>query len=237
MRQIILDTETTGLEPQQGHRLIEIGCVELLNRRFSGPNFHRYLNPEREVDAKAQEIHGLSTELLADQPRFAEIADELLEYVAGAELVIHNADFDVGFLNAELSRLGRPPITEFCAGVTDTLHLAKELHPGKRNTLDALCERYGVDNSNRTLHGALLDAELLAEVFLAFTRGQESLVIEAVETRRDARSAATMLPARRGRVLQPSPDELAAHAEYLLRLDQASKGGCLWVKLSGAGPA
>ncbi|HXH04115.1 MAG TPA: DNA polymerase III subunit epsilon, partial [Candidatus Competibacteraceae bacterium] len=179
MRQVVLDTETTGLDPAQGHRVIEIGCVELVNRRHSGRHFHHYLQPDREIDAEAIQVHGISNEFLADKPRFADIAAEFLAFVDGAELVIHNAAFDVGFLNHEL-RLYDPahPGLENLCRVLDTLVLARQLHPGQRNTLDALCKRYGVDNSQRTLHGALLDAEILADVYLAMTGGQVALGLE-----------------------------------------------------------
>jgi len=231
MRQIILDTETTGLEAELGHRLIEIGGVELVNRRFTGNNFHRYLNPERESEAGALEVHGLTSEFLRDKPRFAEIAPEFVDYISDAELVIHNSAFDLSFLNRELDLAELKPITEYCAGVVDTLRLAKEMHPGKRNSLDALCERYQIDNSARTLHGALLDAELLAEVYLAMTRGQESLVME-VDT-----GAAATAGAEDGAgkvelfVLRASKEELAQHAQQLEEIDKASKGACLWSKL------
>ncbi|MDR2838209.1 MAG: DNA polymerase III subunit epsilon, partial [Azonexus sp.] len=175
MRQIILDTETTGLDPRQGHRIIEIAALEMTNRRLTGRHLHKYINPEREIDEGAQAVHGISLDFLADKPKFADIADEFLDFINGAELIIHNAPFDLGFLNAELSRLDRVPVETLCNGVTDTLKMARDLHPGKRNSLDALCERYEIDNSSRTLHGALLDTELLAEVFLAMTRGQNSL--------------------------------------------------------------
>jgi DNA polymerase-3 subunit epsilon len=178
MRQIVLDTETTGLDPRSGHRIIEVACIEMENRRFTGRHLHKYVNPEREIDEGAQRVHGISLEFLADKPKFADIADEFLEFINGAELIIHNAPFDIGFLNAELDRLGRVPVGTICNGVIDTLRMAKDLHPGKRNSLDALCERYDIDNSSRTLHGALLDTELLAEVFLAMTRGQNTLMIE-----------------------------------------------------------
>ena len=176
MRRIVLDTETTGLEPAEGHRIIEVACLELTGRRPTGRHFHRYLNPERAVDFAASEVHGLTAEDLADKPRFADIADEFLEFVEGAELLIHNAAFDVAFLDSELDRAGRPKLSALCT-VRDTLEMARELHPGKKNSLDALCERYFVDNSRRTLHGALLDAQLLADVWLAMTRGQETLDI------------------------------------------------------------
>ena len=179
MRHVILDTETTGLEPSEGHRIIEIGCLELVHRRPSGRRFHRYLNPDRPVDAGAVEVHGLDDRFLADKPRFHEVVDEFLDFIRGAELVIHNAPFDVGFLNAELARLGPQwGAVEDYAGVTDTLAQARTLHPGQRNSLDALCKRYQVDNSGRELHGALLDAELLAEVYLAMTGGQGSLGLD-----------------------------------------------------------
>ena len=176
MRQIVLDTETTGLEPEQGHRIIEIGCVEMINRRLTGRTFHHYLNPERDIDPGAQEVHGLSREFLSDKPLFGDVADEFLEFVGDAELVIHNAPFDVGFLDAELTRLARElPAMQVVCPVLDTLVLAREMHPGQRNSLDALCRRYQVDNSQRELHGALLDARILAEVYLAMTGGQAAL--------------------------------------------------------------
>lgn len=178
MRQIFLDTETTGLEHKFGHRIIEIACVEMRNRRLTNRHFHRYLNPDRDIDAGALSVHGISREFLLDKPRFADVAVEFLDFVRGGELVIHNAAFDVGFLNAELALLDMAPVDTVCQGVCDTLRMAKDLHPGKKNNLNALCERYGVDNSHRTLHGALLDAEILAEVYLAMTRGQESLIMD-----------------------------------------------------------
>jgi DNA polymerase-3 subunit epsilon len=177
-RQIVLDTETTGLSAENGDRIIEIGCVELLSRKLTGNNLHFYLNPERDSHEDALKVHGISNEFLRDKPKFADVADEILRYVEGAELIIHNAAFDLGFLDKELERLGRPPLRHFVAEVTDTLAMAKQLYPGKRNSLDALCERLGVDNSGRTLHGALLDAELLADVYISLTRGQEALLIE-----------------------------------------------------------
>lgn len=213
MRRVVLDTETTGLSPEQGHRVIEIGAVELIDRQASGRTFHVYINPEREVDAGALEVHGLSNEFLADKPRFAAIADDFLAFVADAELIIHNAAFDVGFLDAELARLEKGRLEGYCAGVQDTLKQARELHPGQRNNLDALCKRYEVDNSNRAYHGALLDSQLLAEVYLAMTRGQDTLAIEmAAPTPRHAGQAGrpAVLNVRR-----PSEAELAAHAAYL----------------------
>jgi DNA polymerase-3 subunit epsilon len=178
VRQIVLDTETTGLEAKDGHRIIEIGGVELIGRRLTEHRLHRYVNPERAIDTGALAVHGLVSDFLMDKPRFAEVVDELLEYVRDAEVIIHNAPFDLSFLDTELALLGRAPFSEHCASVTDTLRLARDLHPGKRNSLDALCERYGVSNRHRTMHGALLDAGLLAEVYLAMTRGQDSLVID-----------------------------------------------------------
>jgi DNA polymerase-3 subunit epsilon len=230
MRQIILDTETTGLEAELGHRIIEIGAVELVNRRFTGNNFHRYLNPERESEAAALEIHGLTTEFLRDKPKFSEIAREFLDYVSGAQLVIHNSAFDLSFLNRELDLADLKPLAEYCSGVVDTLRMAKDMHPGKKNSLDALCERYQIDHSARTLHGALLDAQLLAEAYLAMTRGQESLVME-VETAA-ASDAGGVHAAGKVElfVLRANKEELAAHAKQLEEIDKASKGACLWNK-------
>jgi DNA polymerase-3 subunit epsilon len=215
MRQIVLDTETTGLDPNQGHRVIEIGCLEILNRRISGATYHVYLNPDREIDAGAVQVHGLTTDFLADKPRFADVAAEFVEFVRDAELIIHNAPFDVGFLNAELARLQDGPVGRYC-GVVDTLRMAKQLHPGQKNNLDALCRRYAVDNSGRAFHGALLDAQLLAEVYLAMTRGQESLGIEVSPPPRSVGVAA----ARRGpvRVIRASASEQAEHLAYLAGL-------------------
>ena len=212
-RQIVLDTETTGLDPKQGHRVIEIGAVEVLNRRITGATYHVYLNPDRDSDPGALQVHGLTREFLADKPRFADIVQAFVEFVRDAEVLIHNAPFDVGFLNAELARVAdAPPLTRYCA-VSDTLKFAKELHPGQKNNLDALCKRYGVDNSGRAFHGALLDAQLLAEVYLAMTRGQETLGIEIAPPPGVAGAAV----ARRGalRVTRADADELARHAEYL----------------------
>jgi DNA polymerase-3 subunit epsilon len=227
VRRIVLDTETTGLDPSEGHRVIEIACVELFDRRPTGRNFHRYLNPEREIDPGAVQVHGLTADFLADKPRFADIADEFIEFVEGAELLIHNAAFDVGFLDAELSLIGRPGIGRICP-VTDTLAMAREMHPGKRNSLDALCERYQVDNSRRSLHGALLDAQLLADVWLAMTRGQDTLDISLVSGHAaDAAGSAPERPARLV-VVRASDEERAAHAALCERIDKESKGRCLW---------
>lgn len=234
MRQIVLDTETTGLEAELGHRIIEIGGVELVNRRFTGNNFHRYLNPERESEAGALEIHGLTTEFLRDKPKFAEIAREFLDYVSGAQLIIHNSAFDLSFLNRELDLSEFKPMTEHCSGIVDTLRMAKEMHPGKKNSLDALCERYQIDNSERTLHGALLDAHLLAEVYLAMTRGQESLVMEVEAGLASDTGPDTALGKVELFVLRASKEELAAHAQQLADIDKASKGACLWSKLQKA---
>ncbi len=230
MRQIVLDTETTGLDPRHGHRIIEVAGIELVNRRLTGRHLHKYVNPERDIDAGAQAVHGITLEFLADKPKFADIADEFLEFVNGAELIIHNAPFDIGFLNAELDRLGRVPVGTVCSGVTDTLKMAKELHPGKRNSLDALCERYAVDNSGRTLHGALLDTELLAEVYLAMTRGQNTLMIEPDETPPVFRGADGQVRQRKPlRVVRASDEELAEHARLLAAIDKESKGACVWL--------
>ena len=237
MKQIVLDTETTGLDPRQGHRIIEVAAIELNGRSVSRRNFHRYVNPEREIDAGAAEVHGLTLERLQDEPKFAEIIPALLEFIKGAELIIHNAPFDVGFLNMELERAGLRPLKEHCPSVVDTLKLAKELHPGKKNNLDALCDRYQVDNSRRTLHGALLDTELLAEVYLAMTRGQDSLLDEGGE-QGDERSATLELGAARPavRVLLPTAEELAAHMQQLEDIAKASNGACLWKNLEGQTP-
>lgn len=227
MRQIILDTETTGLDPNQGHRIIEIAAVEMVNRRLTGVNLHRYVQPDREIDPGAMQVHGISNEFLLDKPRFGDIADEFMEFIQGAELIIHNAPFDVGFLNLELKLAERPPLASLISGVTDTLAMAKGLHPGQRNNLDALCKRYGVDNSARTLHGALVDCELLAAVYLALTRGQESLSIglEAGETG-EPRGARRERPRPLKR--SATPDELNAHAATLAAIHKESKGACLW---------
>ncbi len=232
MRQIILDTETTGLDPALGHRIIEIAGVELVNRRLTGNHFHRYVNPERESEEGALQVHGLTVEFLRDKPKFGEIADEFLDYVSGAELVIHNAPFDLAFLNHELGLLEKKPITDYCPGVVDTLRMAKDLYPGKKNSLDALCERYQIDNSARTLHGALLDAQLLAEAYLAMTRGQESLVMEVEQAPATAAAVAAAASAKLDlAVLPASEEELAAHHKLLADIDEASGGACVWKRL------
>ena len=234
MRQIVLDTETTGLEPELNHRIIEIGCVELVNRRATGRTFHRYLNPERDIDDGALAVHGISRTELDGQPRFAQIVDELVGFISGAELVIHNAAFDVAFLDAEFGRLpGAPRQLAALCQVLDTLALARELHPGQRNSLDALCKRYGIDNSARELHGALLDARILADVYLAMTGGQAAL--ELIESDTAARAAdgsrAPRVPVRTAvplPVLSASAVELAAHEAMLAIITKASGGRCLW---------
>jgi len=228
MRQIFLDTETTGLSPALGHRIIEVAAVEMVNRRLTGNHFHCYLNPGREIDAGAQQVHGISIEFLQDKPKFADVAQEFLDFVQGGELIIHNAPFDVGFLNHELSLMSQAAIDSVCASVIDTLKLAKELHPGQKNNLDALCKRYAVDNSNRTLHGALLDAELLADVYIAMTRGQDSLLIDLNEPAEIKVDASGALPKVALRVVRASEEELAAHAALLADIDKESKGACIW---------
>ena len=229
MRQIVLDTETTGLSPEAGDRIIEIGCVELLNRKLTGNNFHCYLNPDRDIHEDAMKVHGISTEFLSDKPRFENIVDEFLSYVQDAQIIIHNAPFDVGFLNAELQRAGMPVFKEHVNGVLDTLAMAKELYPGKRNSLDALCERLGVSNAARTLHGGLLDAELLADVYINLTRGQNALLMEGDQHNQTGQSTVSIdysqfvLP-----VIQPDADELQAHEEVLSQIDKSSGGKTLW---------
>jgi DNA polymerase-3 subunit epsilon len=227
-RLVVLDTETTGLNPRTGDRVIEIGCVELLNRKLTGNNFHRYINPERDSDEGALAVHGLTTEFLSDKPRFHEIAEELREYIRDAEVIIHNAPFDLGFLNHEFERLGLPSFVDHCTGVIDTLVHAKEMHPGKRNSLDALCDRYGISNAHRKLHGALLDAELLADVYIAMTRGQNSLSME-IEV--EAVGGGALLeagPLGEIIVVPASVDEIAAHEDLLAGLDKGVKGVCVW---------
>lgn len=230
MRQIFLDTETTGLSADNGDRLVEIGLIEMVDRRLTGEHRHWYLNPERSSHPDALRVHGLTDEFLSDKPRFAEIAQELLDFVAGAELVIHNASFDLGFLDAELARLDLPPLVQACAGVCDSLLLAREAFPGKHNSLDALCKRLEVDNSSRTLHGALLDAGLLAQVYIRLTRGQDSLVIEIGDDRQPGALAAGAedLSGYALPVLRASAEELAAHEAVLDGIDKASSGRTVW---------
>lgn len=233
-RQIILDTETTGLEPKEGHRIIEIGCVEMLNRRLTGNNFHQYLQPDRKIDAEAIEVHGITNEFLADKPRFEDIAEDLLAYLSGAELIIHNAPFDIGFINHELQLIdaGSKPITDYCS-VTDTLVMARQMFPGQRASLDALCKRYEINNAHRTLHGALLDSEILADVYLAMTGGQVSLMLGAEQDGGEGGAGGTTHIRRvqadvsRLRVVRASHEELAAHAERVAAITKAA-GKCLF---------
>ena len=229
MRQIFLDTETTGLYPGQGDRIIEIGCVELVNRKLTGNNKHFYLNPGRDSHEEALRVHGITTEFLRDKPKFEAVADEFLNYVQGADIVIHNAPFDIGFLNNELELVGRSAFKEFIASITDTLVMAKEMYPGKRNSLDALCDRLEVDNSGRTLYGALLDAELLADVYINLTRGQDALLMEAASTENvDAQQDVVDLTQFELSVVIANETELVAHDDLLRQLDKSSDGKTVW---------
>ncbi|HEB97780.1 MAG TPA: DNA polymerase III subunit epsilon [Sedimenticola thiotaurini] len=233
MRQIVLDTETTGLEPEQGHRIIEIGCVEMVDRRLTGNNFHQYLQPDREIDQGAIEVHGITNEFLAEKPRFRDVVADFMGYVEGAELIIHNAPFDVGFLDHELALLGGEwPRIGDCCSVIDTLVMAKRLHPGQRNSLDALCRRYDIDNSHRELHGALLDAEILADVYLAMTGGQTALMLAEDPAEAGGSETIRRLPAERPAipVIRPSTEEQERHRARLRAIDEASGGGCLWLQ-------
>jgi DNA polymerase-3 subunit epsilon len=237
MRQVVLDTETTGLEVSKGHRVIEIGCVELLNRRRTHRTFHRYIQPDRDIDPGAEEVHGITRQRLADEPRFPEIADEFLEFVSGAELIIHNADFDVGFLNSELklAAIKKSKIAEYCA-VVDTLSLARHLHPGQRNNLDALCKRYFVDNTGRDFHGALLDAQLLADVYLAMTGGQGALSLDAESELNSEGSGDHGHIDRAGvklHVVRATAPELESHQRQLDLIEEASDEGAIWRKIDG----
>ena len=238
IRQIVLDTETTGLESAEGHRIIEVGAIELIDRRLTGRRFHQYLNPDREIDAAAVEIHGITNAMLEDKPRFADVVLEFIAFVKGAELLIHNAPFDVGFLNAEFARAAAQgcalPIArvEECCAVQDTLKLARTLHPGQKNNLDALCRRYGIDNSQRIVHGALLDAEILADVYLSMTGGQTPLFLEETVKVESVAGEGFAFEGGEPLVIRPSPEELAAHQAYLEVLDSKSGGRCLW-KLLG----
>jgi len=229
-RQIVLDTETTGLSAQTGDRIIELGCVELVNRKLTGNNLHLYLNPERDSHEDALKVHGISNEFLRDKPKFADCVQDILQYLQGAELIIHNAGFDVGFLDKELELVGLPPLATHVDSITDTLAMAKELYPGKRNSLDALCDRLGVDNSGRTLHGALLDAELLADVYINLTRGQDALLI--IDDEQDSATGANFvqidLRSFNLPVLPASEQEAAAHEEVLTQIDKASGGKTIW---------
>ena len=235
-RQVVFDTETTGLSAENGDRILEIGCVELLHRKLTGRRLHLYINPERESEEGALRVHGLTTEFLSDKPKFAEVADQILDFMRDAEIIIHNAAFDVGFINKELERLNLPPLASHVAGIVDTLALAKEMFPGKRNSLDALCDRLGVDNSARTLHGALLDAELLADVYICLTRGPDALLIadDAGDTGGGPRAACIDLSGLHLPVLQANDQELAAHEALLAQLDKESKGKTVWRKLQTA---
>lgn len=229
MRQVILDTETTGLEPRQGHRIIEVGCVELINRRFTGNNFHYYLNPQRDIDEGAVAVHGLTSEFLADKPLYEDIADELHEYLKGAEIVIHNAAFDVGFINHEYQLMGsdHTDMASWCE-IVDSLHMARKMFPGQRNSLDALCKRYEIDNSKRQLHGALLDAEILADVYLMMTGGQNSLFAE--DAAEDVEFKPKFLDTDRPKlkVVKATAEEQALHVERLAAIQKASDGNCVW---------
>ncbi|MGB7400535.1 DNA polymerase III subunit epsilon [Castellaniella sp.] len=236
MRQIVLDTETTGLEPEQGHRVVELACIEIINRRVSKQHLHLYLNPDRDSDPEALNVHGLTTEFLSAHPRFPEVAGQLVEFVQDAEVIIHNAAFDVKFLNAELKRAGLPVFTDLCGKVTDSLAVAREMFPGKRNNLDALCERFGISNAHRTLHGALLDSELLGEVWLAMTRGQNSLLGDPSDRNRRRGQGAdsfagTRFDASGLPVITVSDADQQAHEAYLDGLDKASGGRSLWREL------
>jgi DNA polymerase-3 subunit epsilon len=232
MRQVVLDTETTGLNAKLGDRIIEIGCIEILDRRISERVFHTYLNPEREVELGATRVHGLTREDLLAKPKFPEVAKDFLDFIAGAELIIHNADFDVEFLDLELGRARLGALKEHAGTITDTLFMARELHPGRKNSLDALCERYFVDNANRTLHGALLDARLLAECYLAMTRGQESLMME-LETPAAAAAAfaALQIDVSSLMVVPALPEEIALHEQYLDAMDKEAKAGSVWRRI------
>ena len=235
MRQVVLDTETTGLDPGDDHRIIEIGCVEMVNRRTTGNDFHCYLQPDRQIDAGAVEVHGITNEMLADKPRFEEVAEELIDYLRDAELIIHNAPFDVGFLDHEFARSGRAlRVGEICE-ITDSLVMARRRHPGQKNTLDALCKRYQVDASHRELHGALLDARLLADVFLAMTGGQTALALDTVHREDAATGGGTWCRPQHGAlpVIAPTPEELQAHRKMLELVAEASGGNCLWQQLTG----
>ena len=232
MRQIVLDTETTGIDPNDGHRIIEIGCVELVERQLTGRNYHVYINPEREVEAEAITVHGITNEFLEDKPKFAEVANALFEFIKGAELVIHNAAFDVGFMDAEFARLKPVRKTADHCGIVDSLAIARKKHPGQKNNLDALCKRYGVDNSNRDLHGALLDAEILADVYLLLTGGQTALSLDAGAEEGSSGTGIRRLPAERPalNVIRASEDECGAHEEFMAMLEKQA-GETVWGKL------
>jgi DNA polymerase-3 subunit epsilon len=228
MRQIVLDTETSGLDFRKGHRIVEIGCIEMISRKPTQRRFHTYLNPECQIDAGAQAVHGLTNEDLQDKPKFADIAKDFLDFIQDAELLIHNAEFDRGFLDNELGLLGQPPLGQVCSGILDTLKLARELRPGRKNSLDALCKEFDIDNSGRQLHGALLDAELLAEVYLAMTRGQENLIMDLDEATPEASRNNSIGVSTPQFVLRASCEELLEHERILEEIAKASKGKCLW---------
>lgn len=234
LRQVVLDTETTGLQPEQGHRVIEIGCVEIMDRRLTGRHLHLYFNPERDIDEGALAVHGLSRERLSTEPLFSERVKEIVEFVKGAEILIHNAPFDVGFLNAELNRVKLEKFPTYSGGILDTLAMARELHPGKRNGLDALCERYGISNAHRKLHGALLDAELLADVYLAMTRGQDSLGIAGDAQSRAEEFSNVDWPPPGLMPVQLTKEDEDVHLAYLMAMEKDAKGPALWTKLSAA---
>ena len=235
-RQIVLDTETTGLSAEGGDRIIELGCVELLNRKLTGNNLHLYFNPGRDSHEDALKVHGISNEFLKDKPKFGDVVNDILQYLQGAEIIIHNAAFDVGFLNKELELTGRSPFATYVESVTDTLAMAKEMYPGKRNSLDALCDRLGVDNSGRTLHGALLDAELLADVYINLTRGQDALLMtdDATDPAGGPVAQAMDLRGFELPVLVANEQELAAHEEVLVQIDKSSSGKTIWRNLQTA---
>lgn len=230
MRQIVLDTETTGIDIREGNRILEIGCVELDSRQLTGNNLHLYINPERESEEGALRVHGITSEFLADKPKFADIAQQFCDYVKGAEIIIHNASFDVGFLNEEFRRVGLEPFTNYVSNVIDSLTMARDIFPGRRNSLDALCERFEISNSHRTLHGALLDAELLADVYLAMTRGQNTLLIDEEESQSQdgGQNAKQLMPLADVIVVSATEDEIASHEQVLKEIDKESKGKCLW---------
>jgi DNA polymerase-3 subunit epsilon len=234
MRQIVLDTETTGLHAHLGDRVIEIGCVEIVNRTLTGKDFHAYLNPGRDSDPEALKVHGLTTEFLSDKPLFAEISAALADYLRSTEIIIHNAAFDSAFLDAEFARVQMPPVATIAGSIVDTVRMARELHPGKRANLDALCERYGVSNTHRTLHGALPDARLLAEVYLAMTRGQESLIIDLEQPAAAVTGPAPGIAGRRPEVIAATPEDLARHDELLAEIDRETKGHCVWLRSTQA---
>ena len=235
MRQVVLDTETTGLSPENGDRILEIGCVELVNRKLTGHNLHFYINPERDSHEEALKVHGISNEFLKDKPKFAQISDELVAYLKDAQVIIHNAPFDIGFLNKEFERLSLPSMSQLVSGVIDTLSMAKEIYPGKRNSLDALCDRLEVDNSDRTLHGALLDAELLADVYINMTRGQDALLMEVEQSDSSTSNvkkidlASFELP-----VIYATEDELLKHEDVMVQIDKSSQGKSVWRQLQTA---